>query len=201
MNKMNKSLKIAIGIPNTGTIKTDTMVALFGASAQLLLANIPIHLITIAGCYTHKNREDIVEAAITAKCSHLMFVDADMVFEDQGMKKLLNASKDIIGANYHMRSLPPIATIKIADENGKLINVPESDIPHIPFKCFSLPTGFMLIKLDCLKNIEKPYFFFGEMDGEFMGEDVYFCKKAGEAGVDIWCDPTIRIGHLGDYVY
>ena len=42
----------------------------------------------------------------------------------------------------------------------------------------------------------------GELDDtDFVGEDIYFCKKVNEAGFGVWCDPTIDVGHLGLYRY
>jgi len=34
-----------------------------------------------------------------------------------------------------------------------------------------------------------------------VGEDVAFCQQAAEAGLEIWCDPTITLSHIGDYHY
>lgn len=59
------------------------------------------------------------------------------------------------------------------------------------------PTGFMLIKLDSLKKLERPYF--KAEDG--VGEDVFFCRKARKSGLSVFCDPTIEIGHIGEKVY
>jgi hypothetical protein len=59
-----------------------------------------------------------------------------------------------------------------------------------------------------IKNMKNPFDFgideagelFGK-PGEFIGEDVNFCKRANEMGLEVWCDPTIRIGHIGEYLY
>lgn len=37
----------------------------------------------------------------------------------------------------------------------------------------------------------------GVIDGEFVGEDTYFCRKALAAGFDIWVDPNIEFHHRG----
>jgi hypothetical protein len=34
-------------------------------------------------------------------------------------------------------------------------------------------------------------------EGEFWGEDYVFCRRAAEAGVDIWVDPMIEFNHAG----
>ena len=52
--------------------------------------------------------------------------------------------------------------------------------------------GCLLMKTEILGKMQKPYFSYTEN----MGEDIYFCVKAKEAGFDIWCDTDIVIGHL-----
>jgi len=34
-----------------------------------------------------------------------------------------------------------------------------------------------------------------------LGEDVYFFRKAKKAGFNVYCDFSIKIGHIGDYIY
>ena len=48
--------------------------------------------------------------------------------------------------------------------------------------------------------MQKPYFDFN-YKGKEVGEGVYFCLKAKDAGYEIWCDPTMDIGHIGEYIY
>ena len=33
-----------------------------------------------------------------------------------------------------------------------------------------------------------------------LGEDLAFCLRANRCGYQIWCDPTVRIGHVGHIV-
>ena len=35
------------------------------------------------------------------------------------------------------------------------------------------------------------------IDGNFWGEDYIFCKRAQEAGIDIWVDPRFTFNHAG----
>ena len=30
-----------------------------------------------------------------------------------------------------------------------------------------------------------------------LGEDLAFCKRADELGFEIWCEPFVRVGHIG----
>ena len=33
-----------------------------------------------------------------------------------------------------------------------------------------------------------------------LGEDLAFCQRARASGSQIWCDPTVRIGHVAKIV-
>jgi len=67
--------------------------------------------------------------------------------------------------------------------------------------------GVGLIDMRVFERIEKPYFeFITYKKGDFkgmvkIGEDGSFCEKVKKVGIDIYCDPTIAIGHLGEYEY
>ena len=119
-----------------------------------------------------------------------MFIDTDMLYENDGIERLLKQNKDIIGGMYNFRRLP-IKNI-VRDFKGQTET----------FKVSFLPTGFMLVKMSVFDKLEKPYFFYDYDDEHHLdGEDAYFCRKAVKAGIDIWCDPTIKLKHIGQYLY
>lgn len=190
---------ISIGISTYGEIKIETMLCLLHAIEKL--GDVKLHLNFRKGLYIHDNRNYIVEEAIKAGATHLMFIDTDVTFEPEGIVKLLKDDKDIVGGMYNMKSLPLTTTVKFTNDKGEFVKADANSIPKTLFKCHAVATGFMLIKLSCLNKLKKPYFDFGNYKGELMGEDIYFCDKAVKAGIEVWCNPTIRIGHIGEYLY
>jgi hypothetical protein len=71
-------------------------------------------------------------------------------------------------------------------------------------KVDAIGCGVMLIKTSCLKDIPQPYFYFEQLlKGKLLGEDIYFCIKAKDAGVQTWVDHdlSMEIGHVGSYIY
>jgi len=200
-----KISKLCIAIPNTGSIKTETVVSLMGAAFSTVMAtHCKFHLYCPTGCLIDENRNSAAREALEVGASHLMFIDSDMAFPDNGILALADRNKRVIGANYNLRGvLPPMSTVKISDKDGNLVIVAGDKIPKYPFKCYAIATGFMLIQTDVFKEIEKPWFFYeynSEKD-DTVGEDVYFCKKVRAKGIDVWCDPTIEVKHIGDYAY
>ena len=192
---------VCLSLISGGSIKTDTVSCLLDSVAHLPAH---IHLALPVGGYAAQNRTMAVKMALKANDTHIMFIDSDMIFPPDGMARLLGQDKDIIGCNYNQRRVPLVSTVKIANEKGKLIKGSSKNFPNKTFEVAALGTGFMLINLDVFKKIEKPWFFAGfqeDKKDDFITEDVYFCRKAKDAGFQVWCDPTIDIKHIGDYKY
>lgn len=199
-----KIKKLCIGMPNMGFMKIETSQCLIASLFRTVMdQGCGLHMIMPYGCYIDENRNQCAKEAMDIGASHLMFIDSDMVFPDDGILRLASLNKRIIGANYNRRTLPLTSTVKIADEKGSLLEVSGDRIPKYPFKAYAVGTGFMLIQTDVFLLLGKPWFFY-EYDLEkddTIGEDIYFCKKARAKGIDVWCDPTIEVKHIGDYAY
>lgn len=189
-------MKICIGMPTAGSIKTMTAFSLFKTAKHFK----DIHLIVKETSLVHQSREEIAREVIQTDCTHLLFIDSDMVFEPEDIEKLLKRDKDIIGAPYNYRFLPPKLTVKIQDEQGNKVL---KEMPDGTIECYAVCTGFMLIKTEVFRNIPHPWFFF-EQDKKgklICGEDVWFCRQARKAGYKIYFDPTTNVKHIGNYLY
>jgi hypothetical protein len=153
------------------------------------------------GAYIEQNRTRLIQMAIEQRCDKLFFLDSDIIVEGNVVNKLLAHNKPFIGAAYNMRSFPLYSNVKFTDDEGKFIAVP--DLPKELFKCAGVPTGAMLIDIPTVQKIPHPWFDLthDENGNLVLGEDIYFCQKAIKLGYEIWCDPTIQIGHIGTYVY
>lgn len=192
-------MRISLGIPTRGEVNIETTMAL-----MYMLKETPheFHLNFHKGTYLNELRNDILKDARDNNADYLMFIDSDLTFPPDGINRLLASYKDVIGGIYNMKQLPPVSTLKMIDKDGKIIGGKAEDIPKDKiFKAYAIPTGFMLIRLEAIKDIKNPFDFSRDEKGEFIGEDVGFCEKVREAGLDIWCDPTIPIGHIGSYMY
>ncbi len=195
--KKNKEILLAIGVPSGGSIKSKTAFALIR-----MLKDLPCdyRIIFQQGCIVHQNRENIVKEAIKEKCTHLLFVDSDMFFDADAVQRLLARDVDIVGVNSHLRKFPITSTIKMSEEKKLTL---KEDHPDGFFKVDAVTTAFLLIKLDVFKKLEHPWFFW-EVDTEgntVLGEDYWFIRSAKEAGYDIWCDLSVKMEHIGDYLY
>ena len=178
--------KVCLGVVCARTILVKT-----AASIIKTIRNTDIPVIFQNGVYIHSNRNIIIDKAKELGHTHVFFVDHDVVFEGDTLDRLLEHDKDIITANYNQRYLPSIPTVK-----GEF---KESEI----FKCEYIPMGCTLINLSVYDKLEKPYYFYEhDKEGKLVtSEDYYFCNNAKKEGFTLWCDPTIKVEHIGDYHY
>ena len=214
--------KLTIAWAGYGQVTTEFAVSLAIAIKGL---QCPVRLDYENGCYVHRNRNNLLDRALKSDSTHLMFVDTDIVFPGDGIQTLISRQKPIVGGAYNLKKPAvdgvALTTVKALerDLNGRPHDEWTMDKSK-PFECAALPTGFMLIELDALRQLEaegkapefggdragspdkgpRNWFDFANYSG-FVGEDVYFCHYLRDRGVPIWCDPTIKLGHIGPAVF
>ena len=201
-------MRVAICIPERGQMEVTTafdltMMAAYMASKK----NIDLSVYTSQGTLIFDQRNSLVRTAVEEKCDYILFIDADMRFPKTTLERLLAHKKDIIGVNATTRMMPPKPTarnIQINEDGSvdwlEIFSNKEKGIGKVD----AIGCGVMLIKTSCLKNIPQPYFYFEQLlKGKLLGEDIYFCIKAKDAGIDTWVDHdlSMEIGHVGSYTY
>ena len=141
-------------------------------------------------------RNQCVGAAQLAGATHILFLDSDMVFPPDALKRLLAHQKDIVGAVYSQRT-PPFHPLGQTLEGEHLVSFTGLRRMKI------MPTGCLLIALSVFVRLAKPWFNLRAEGEKILGEDYYFCEKAREAGLEIWCDGDLsqELGHIGQAVY
>jgi len=203
MNKeANKVITITIGTPHNGDITPEYVNSLLGMAMQSAFSmpiRIKLHL--NEGCYVHQGRNKIGAACYD---DYLLFIDSDMAFPTDGLVKLINSGKDIIGGLYHSRKAPHLPLVY---KKGKKGYVAIENKHDKIFECDAVATGFMLISKKVLEAFDKDIkkggefpFNFKNVDGIELGDDIAFCYRAKKLGFKIYCDPTIPLGHVGKEV-
>ena len=196
---MDTNIRIAIGIPTYGTIKSKTALSLMETIKQN--KDIEFFPVFCHGGYIAENRENIVKTAQQLLCSHIFFVDHDMKFKGDTVAKLLAHDKDVVGVLYNCRYLPLTPTTSFYGANGGITrDIPATkDLIEVPV----VGAGCMLIKTSVFANLSKPYFpMENDDDGNrVVTEDAGFCAKVIESGAKVWCDLSIEVKHIGDYEF
>jgi hypothetical protein len=201
-------MRVAICIPARGQMEVTTAFDLTMMSAYMAAKkNIDLNVYTSQGTLIFDQRNSLVRTAVQENCDYILFIDADMRFPKTTLERLLAHKKDIIGVNATTRMMPPKPTarnIQINEDGSvdwlEVFSNKEKGIGKVD----AIGCGVMLIKTSCLKNIPQPYFYFEQLlKGKLLGEDIYFCIKAKDAGIDTWVDHdlSMEIGHVGSYTY
>lgn len=204
-----KSLKIGICIPSRGEMEIGTafdLAVMCAYDARFRLGDQAIY--TVAGTLIFDQRQKLAEAAIDEGCDYILWVDADMRFPKNTIERLLAHNKDIVGVNATTRTIPVKSTAKNLEidfdkkENHWLAvsSKGKTGIEQVT----AIGCGVMLVKREVFLKTPKPWFWFEQIPGEkLLGEDVYFCVKAFDAGFETWVDHGLsnEIGHVGRYTY
>ena len=142
-------------------------------------------------------RNKIVEQAIEQKCDWIFWIDDDMVVkpDDNIVEKLMAYDKDVIAPLFFSRVFPYIPMIFKRKLYGDKFAVYDNiiDYPKGLCKVDGIGFGCVLTKVECFKKIQKPYFWANDI----FGEDLYFCESCNRAGIEVYCDTTVEVGHIG----
>ena len=201
--------RIAICVPSRGgQMEVATGFDICAMSAYTLKnTKHELNFYTAMGTLIFDQRNSIVETAIKEKCDYVMFIDGDMRFPKDTLTRLLKHNKDIIGVNATTRSEPVKPTAKNFQigEDGKVSWFPIYSKERKGIEIVDgIGCGVVLVKIEVFKKMEMPYYFFETLQKKaVLGEDIYFCIKAKDAGFDTWVDHdlSMQIGHVGSYIY
>ena len=212
--KVKRAIKVFIGIPYGKPIEP----VCFQCYVNLIayLAAEPKYTIATkftSSAYLDCNRNELAKQAVKGGSDYLLMIDSDMTYPETVLDTLISRDKDVIGVLYFSprENKERTGTGRI----GPLIYDynPETKLwgewiechAKKPFRVNAVGTGIMLIKTEILEKIEQPWFSFFTVKYrkavEVLGEDVAFCLKCMAAGVEVWVDPTMDIGHCKPYVY
>ena len=125
----------------------------------------------------------------------LMF-DSDMCWTLDDLKYLMHNDNDITVGGYKTIG----GTVCINFEEEDHMSPEEFNSFDKPFEVKAAGLGFTSVNQKVFESIEYPWFKVdeGKSFSTAVGEDVYFFRKAREAGFKVICDPRMRPGHIKD---
>jgi len=185
-------MKIGICIPTNRQVRPLTVLSLLEMVAD---SSFKLEIILATGGVSiSEHRSFGALIAQKKECDYILFVDDDMVFPHDTLNRLLKVNKDVVGVAANQKVLPLKTTVELRFDK---------EMPSKPFRAKSVGTGIILIKMDVFDRIKKPWFYTEfDLNGRMkMGQDIWFCRRIEDQYIEIWCDPTISVKHIGDYLF
>ncbi len=187
-------MKVLIGVPT----------AEFSRQAQFYdhfnMIDKPIGtMITFAhGQSPARNRNVIIRQALDNEADYILFLDDDTCPPTDILTKLLAHDRDMVTGLYLMRNFPHKAIIfGYTDETGRCAHAYPVDGNTGLIPCVAAGLGACLIHTRVFRGMDDPWITLGELEKDHWCDDISFFNRARKAGFHLYCDPTVRCGHMG----
>lgn len=200
-------MRTLIAMPCGDTVPADTLQAVIG-----LRVSTPVQFTLVRGSLVYDARNRLAEIAVSEGFDRVLYLDSDMVWEPDMLERFhaqLDEGREVVCGLYTTRK-PPIQTtlykaMYLEQRPGEKFSRPvlermEGYPLDTPFRVKGCGFAGVMLRTEVLQRITENFGTpFSPLPG--FGEDLSFCLRAAELGIEIWCDPRIRFGHVGVAVY
>ena len=161
-----------------------------------------ITLLQMPGTLIFTQREKLAEEALADGAEAVLWIDSDMRFPSDTLEVMLSRKVPILGVNATTRREPIIPTAGQLEMNGdsatfrKVESRGKQGIEQVTAVGF----GVTLVQSQVFREVPKPWFnIIWKDDGDIIGEDVHFCVKALDCGIETYVDHDLSplIKHIG----
>ena len=154
-------------------------------------------------------RNMLVKKAIDSDFDRILWLDSDMVFHPTLLQKLskdLDEGREFVTALCFSRKNPISPTIYKETgytQNGReLTPFAKKFMDYPKDQIFEVAACGLAAALMTTKLVKKIYAEFGApfTPQPGFGEDLSFCIRCEQAGVPVYCDSRIKVGHIGQTI-
>lgn len=185
--------KLLIAVPTTDYIHARFIESLMALHDHLTAEGIRHEIALEAGTLVYLARNRLANKATTEGFTHVLWLDSDMVFTEEIVETLLFCKKDMVCGVFQSRR-PPFYSCVFKDIRLESLER-FHQYPTEPFRIGGCGFACVLMKTEVIQKVKdhygKPF-----TPMEDYGEDLAFCRRAAALGVEMWCDPSARIGHI-----
>jgi GT2 family glycosyltransferase len=141
-------------------------------------------------------RNRVVEEACRSDADWVFWCDSDIVLPVDAISTLLARARQFdhhfLTGIYFQRAAPYFPLVAHRDPKGSFQWVVKWP-PNAYFPVDGCGFGVVLTSISMLRAIEPPWFKY-----EKYSEDFDFCIKAAAKGYKLYCDSSVRCGHLAN---
>ena len=153
-------------------------------------------------------RNTLAKQAVIEGFDRVLWLDSDMDFSPDLLKRLsadMDEGREMVSGLYFKRKAPVKPVIykelgfwrdKEKDEVTP-IAIPYEDYPKDDiFTIAGCGFGGCLVSVDLIKRVGDKFGLpFSPLMG--FGEDLSFCSRVSQLGVEMFCDSRVKMGHVG----
>lgn len=145
------------------------------------------------GTLVYAARDWLACQAINNSYTHVLWLDADMIFNDDLLDDLMFSGKPFVSGIAHGRR-PPHASCLFTSLDP--IARFDDGYPANTFEVAGCGFACVLIETAIMRDVQMAYHTCFLPMRE-LGEDLAFCKRARDLGYKIHGEPGVRLGHIG----
>lgn len=204
---------VSIGMPCNSPMSPKTVMSLLRTVTACHEAGVKLEVDFITGCSdvtTARNR--VLDSFLKGPADRLFWIDSDMTWSPDSFLRVLalTTEMDIVGGVYPMKTNEVVIPVAFAQRNQFDMN------KYGLLSANGLGLGFVCMTRKVVEAVAvtKPTVVDRNSGAEFAdvfrrdtfkgyvrGEDMAFFADARELGFNIWIDPTIKLGHVGEKEY
>ena len=199
-------MKLMVAVPTTDYVHAEFMTCLVGLIQKLTKDGVEVVPRIVSGTLVYVARNRLAQEAINNNFTHILWLDSDMTFGPDIVDDLLFCGKDMVCGAFVSRrpQYKPCVYSDISDPGNMK---PVESFGTEPFRVDGCGFATVLTTTELLKAVWNK-FDTCFRPTEKYGEDLAFCDRVKQIGREIWCEPTVRQGHLaivpvypGEYLY
>jgi hypothetical protein len=199
--QQGKTPSVMILVPAMEMVNAEFAQHLAMAAANLVANGIKINCAFNIGSVITIARRNLTDIFLKSDFDYAWWIDSDMKFPIDAPIKLLKRNVPLVGANYRRRRFPNPGFTGMMGQPGSFTElVTDDDSPPMQ-EVDVLPHGCVMVHRSVYEKMPQPHYlqeFVPELNLE-IGEDIFFCRKAKDAGFQVWCDHELsrEIAHIG----
>lgn len=165
-------------------------------------------------------RNNLTWQFLQTDCTHLLFIDSDIIFEPDQVERLTSHDVSVVGGLYPLKGEGELQLCGNGFPDCETVVEPNG-LQQVRY----IGTGFMLVDRKVIEATiaadreeieyqkdEAPHrtqwdvWRFGvrktaDERRRFLTEDWYFCQRAGELGFNVWADTKVCLRHIGTAIW
>lgn len=193
---MEKSqIKLLIAVPTLDYIHFRFVESLVGLMRQLDKEQINYDICIRGGTLVYLARDFLAAKAVNEDYTHVLWLDADMVFDSDIFDLLYETDKHFVSGIYYSRH---------KNRNSVMFKTLDPDVrydiyPDEVFPIEGCGFGICLIRTNLITAVLHKYGNCFKPIPQY-GEDLTFCYRLKQYGFDMWANPSVKAGHIAQTI-